>query len=567
MKRTASAVIYLALSALALSMIGCGASGDETSSMGANKPTDSTPVIEEPDLYRQFGDYLYVQNPQTGLNILEVKDTKKPRLLGRAKVTGGAGAEIYVRGNQAVVLLKSATSQCRSPKKLDPKGWTLSAELAIVDVKSKTHPKILERYCLPGTLVANRIVDHILYAVTTQTGRGSRAISINLADPSNASVVQQLEFPDASKEIKVTPTSIYVAGRVIGNSNRTRVGYITITSSGKMTPRGTIELTGAPMGRFHMDPHGHMFRIVTYDANRRETFLSVLDMSNPDKPRLMGQLGEIGRWERLYATRFDGDYAYVVTFRQTDPLWIVSLKDPTRPKIVGELHVPGWSDFIFVRGDSLITVGRGNGGSYLGVSLFDISDRTKPRSLSQIQLGDPSATSEANVDHRGVTILEGSGKLNPVVVVPYTKVHYGQSCTVNNYLRLVEVQPTKLKARGEVKQQGTIRRSLTINGELYSISDYEVLAVDIANLDKPLVDTSVTIGTDPKSGDSKYNNYCNYYGHGMDYVDDSFNGPFEFMCSMDTTGKRTRDQSTQVPPLTVLVGIGWLVLRLRRRPS
>ncbi len=563
MTKSTAAIILAALTSLALAASGCGSMGSDE--MGANAkvpPTNSkTPEINEPDLYRQFGDHLYVQNPQTGLNILDISTPKKPRLLGRAKVTGGAGAEIYVKGHQAVVMLKSATSHCRSPKKLDPMGWSLGSEVAIVDVKSKTHPRIVERYCLPGGLVASRTVDHILYAVTTASGRGSRAISINLADPHHAVVVQQLQFPDASKEIKVTPVSIFVAGRVSGSYNRTRVGYISINSQGKMTPRGTIDLPGAPMGRFHMDQHGDQFRIVTYNSSNRETILSVLDMKNPDKPSIMGQLSNIGRWEKLYATRFDGDYAYVVTFRQTDPLWIIDLKNPTHPRIIGELHVPGWSDFIFVRGSRLITVGRGDRGAYLGVSLFDISDKTKPRSLSQISLGDSTSTSEANVDHRGVTILEGSGKQNPVVVVPFTKLNYDRECTVTNVLQLVEVQTAKLKTRGKVKQKGLIRRSLMVGGELYSISDYEVLAVDLSNMDSPRVDTAVTVGTDPNSGSSQYKGYCGYYGHG-DYVDNGFNGPFEFMCTIPAGEGQ---DGAPLPPLSVLLGLAALLWRMRRR--
>ena len=563
MTKNASKIVTLSLTALLLAMAGCGSYGSDEASGKAIAPpaNQNAPLIEEPDLYRQFGSYLYIQNPQTGLNILDVANSKKPRLLGRAKVTGGAGAEIFVKGPQAVVLLKTATSQCRSPKKLEPRGWSLNAEVAIVDVTSKTHPKIQERYCLPGTLVASRTVDDMLYVVTTFSSRGSRAISINIKDPHNAVVVQQLEFPDASKEIIVSAEAIFVAGRVAGDGNRTRVGYIGIEKSGQMTPRGSIELPGAPMGRFHMDQHGAYFRIVTYNQNQRETILSVIDMSDPNSLKLKGELKDIGRWEKLYATRFAGDYAYVVTFRQTDPLWVISLKNPAAPRIVGELHVPGWSDFLFVRGDTLIAVGRGANGQKVGVSLFDVSDHSSPRSLSQVSLGDYSSTSEANVDHRGVTILEGGSGRNALVVVPFTKVQYGsQSCQVKHYLQLVEVQPAALKVRGAVNQQGTIRRSLMVGGQLFSISDYEVLSVDIANMDNPQVATAVTIGADPKASDSKYTQYC---GYGMDMsYDDDFHGPFELMCSMESG---TSGRGAPVPPLTVLIGLTWLALRLRRR--
>jgi len=565
MTKSVSQLLNLSLAALLISAAGCGAAGDSESNTGkTNAPPANmeAPLIEEPDLYRQFGNFLYIQNPQTGLNILDVANSKKPRLLGRAKVVGGAGAEIYVKGTRAVVMLKKATAHCRSPRKLEPRGWALGAEVAIVDVTSKSHPRIQQRYCLPGSLVASRTVDDMLYVVTSYTSSGSRAISINIKDPHNATVVQQLEFPDASKEIIVSAEAIFVAGRPSDNRNRTRVGYIGIEKTGKMTPRGTIEVPGAPMGRFHMDQYGTQFRIVTYNQTNRETILSVIDMSNPNKLTLKGELKDIGRWEKLYATRFSGDYAYVVTFRQTDPLWVISLKNPAAPRIVGELHVPGYSDFLFVRGDTLIAVGRGPNGRQVGVSLFDVSDHGNPRSLSQISLGNYSSTSEANVDHRGVTILDGAKGKNALVVVPFTKVEYGQNCQVKHHLQLVEVGSTKLKARGSVSQQGMIRRSLMVSGQLYSISDYEVLSVDITNLDHPTAISNVTVGTDPKANDSKYvNQYCGYGGDMMWEGDDSFRGPFEFLCSIPAGG------GTPVPPFTVLVGLAWLAVRTWRRGS
>ncbi len=100
-----------------------------------------------------------------------------------------------------------------------------------------------------------------------------------------------------------------------------------------------------------------------------------------------------------------------------------------------------------------------------------------------------------------------------------------------------------------------------VGGQLYSLSDYEVLSVDIANMDSPAVSTAVTVGNDAKADDSKYNQYCGY-GYGMDYHDDSFNGPFEFMCSMESGDT---SHGAPLPPLSVLVGLGWLALRLRRR--
>jgi hypothetical protein len=565
-----AATLILVSAGLALVLAaGCGEAGDNAAAgPSENPPASRQPVIEEPDLYKLFGNHLYVQNPSTGFNILDVSNPKKPQLVGRALDSAGAGAEMYVRDLSAIVLLKSMTGACSVPQGLvvgEWDGWQAGSQVLLLDLTSKTNPVVVERYCIPGNLIASRTVDSVLYLVQANlTGAGSRAFSLDISEPAKATLVEQMEFPTASKEIKVTADAIYVAGRVADSpTERTGVQYITIHPNGKMAARGYVEVEGAPQGRFHMDLHEDQFRIVTYDSATAESLLHVLDVSNPDEIKLLGSLGNIGLGEKLYATRFDGELAYVVTFRQTDPLWVISLADPTQPAIVGELHVPGWSDFIFPHDELLITVGRGHNGGSLGISLFDVSNPASPKSLHQITLGDPSAQSEANVDHRAVTILKRPGQ-NPLVVVPHTTVSWQSGCEVKDVLRLVEVQPTELLVRGMVEQFGTIQRTLPVQSSLYSISDQEVLALDIANLDNPTVDTRVTVGDGAQSAEAAQ--YCQDWGDwhdGVYYENDVDGGGYPFMwrCAMDGSGR------IPPPPLALMLGLLWLGLRAaRRRP-
>ena len=554
-KSLVSKCTALLSSCLLWAALGCGAQSDSAEAV-APPSKMKQPEIQEPDLYRQVGDRLYVQNAQTGLNILDISNASKPRLVGRAAVTGGAGAEIYVQARGAhklaLVLLKQATSSCQSPHNLQPSGWSFGAEVALVDVTLASHPRVHRRYCLPGKLVASRTVDRMLFVVTKGSG-ASRALSLDTTDPTQAKVVQQMSFSGDSKEIIVSPDAMFVASK--HGSDRTQVRYISITSQGKMTARGVMELPGLPQGRFHMHRDNAVFYIVTYEAGARRSRLSVIDLSDPDNLGLHGEVPNIGRGEQLKATRFVEDRAYVVTFKQTDPLFVIDLSDHKNPRVVGELHIPGWSDFLFPMGKQLVAVGRGDNGMHLGVSLFDVSDAANPRALKQISLGGYSATSEANVDHRGVTILKRNGK-NPVVVVPYTSVTDDGSCTVKDYLRLVEVLPTSLKVRGRVTQSGTIRRSLMVNDHLYSISDYEVLALDIRQLDNPMVDTAVTVGTSPDRSEAM-NQYCGYYGHD----DDMAYGGFPFMCAIPTAAT-----SPTLPPASlVLLGLVLVLVAARRR--
>lgn len=126
-------------------------------------------------------------------------------------------------------------------------------------------------------------------------------------------------------------------------------------------------------------------------------------------------LGEDG--EEIFSTRFVGDRAYVVTFRQTDPLTVVDLSDPSDLTILGELHIPGFSDYMHpIDADHLLTIGRNvdETGFDRGLMLqiFDVSDPTDPQ-LAQRFAYMQDGWSEANTNHKAFTFFQ------PDADVPY----------------------------------------------------------------------------------------------------------------------------------------------------
>lgn len=108
----------------------------------------------------------------------------------------------------------------------------------------------------------------------------------------------------------------------------------------------------------------------------------------------IGHIGDIAEGERIWSARFVGDRAYLVTFLNIDPLWVIDLTDPTAPTVLGELEVPGVSTYIHpVNEDTLLTIGIGPGDDGLGldwsttqISLFDVSDPTNPTLADSLPL-------------------------------------------------------------------------------------------------------------------------------------------------------------------------------------
>lgn len=140
---------------------------------------------------------------------------------------------------------------------------------------------------------------------------------------------------------------------------------------------------------------------------------NVANLPNASEPAFIGKPGE-----QLYASRFLGDRAYLVTFRQTDPLYIIDLQDPRQPLIAGELQIDGYSDYLHpISEDYLLGIGKdavatpgefgdGRGALVQGVklSLFNVSDPAAPTEVQSVLVGQRGTESRALSDHRAVTV-------------------------------------------------------------------------------------------------------------------------------------------------------------------
>ena len=116
----------------------------------------------------------------------------------------------------------------------------------------------------------------------------------------------------------------------------------------------------------------------------------------------ISSVGGLGKTEQIRSVRFLDDTGYVVTFRQTDPLYVIDLSDPANPVLDGELKIPGYSAYLHPVGDGLLLgVGQNatDEGRTLGtqLSLFDVSDPTNPQQIDTLPIG---GSSEVEWDHK-----------------------------------------------------------------------------------------------------------------------------------------------------------------------
>lgn len=128
---------------------------------------------------------------------------------------------------------------------------------------------------------------------------------------------------------------------------------------------------------------------------------------------VIGSVVDLAPGEQIYAVRFLGQRGFVVTFRQVDPLFALDLSEPTEPRVVGELKIPGYSDYLHPFGENrIIGVGRsvlvnGFGGAVpdkLQISLFDVSDLSRPALVQQVEAGGHGSASDVSETHKAFTI-------------------------------------------------------------------------------------------------------------------------------------------------------------------
>lgn len=200
-----------------------------------------------------------------------------------------------------------------------------------------------------------------------------------------------------------------VVGRPVPDGVTTAIHRFDISSPTLTRYRGSGSVAGTLLGQWSLSEQDGVLRVASTSvptwwggpATESETSVTTLAARGDGLVRL-GSVGGLGRGERVYAVRFIGDTGYVVTFRQIDPLYVLDLSTPSRPRVRGELKILGYSAYLHPVGDGLL-LGIGQDATPEGrvqgmqASLFDVSNPAVPRRLDAFTLG--KGWSEAEQDH------------------------------------------------------------------------------------------------------------------------------------------------------------------------
>ena len=290
-----------------------------------------------------------------------------------------------------------------------------------------------------------------------------------------------------------------------------------IRNPGKAVYTGSGRVPGTVRDQFALSEYQGTLRVSSTTGQWNRWWMKdptppsnhVFVLEGQNRLAIVGSIGGIAEGEMLWASRFINDKAYLVTFRNTDPLWTIDLSDKTNPRIIGALQVPGVSTYIHPVGEHhLLTIGYGGDATNVNwssqISLYDVSDFAHPKLLDELGFAQPagdgwsSAYSEATWEHKAFTFWSPLSMLAVPMSTFRNQCNNVGVCSYDyqSVLQLVnvDVQNGKLSKYGSVDhsqffnaQPGVywgytdIRRSIFMNdrdncSSIYAISDKGVTA-------------------------------------------------------------------------------------------
>lgn len=411
---------------------------------GYSKTNVQTERVDEGDIVKNDGHYFYIAD--VGSNKVRIVRVNNGQMQVEAEISVEAEGitqvrELYISGTSLIVLGEYVGSKLQDTgDSIFEKKQIQQTKAITYDVTNPSRPVKLGSLYQDGAYASSRMADGYLYVFSsygvflpermTQYEEyipsvggvllGTDCIYLpEEINNSNYLVISSVDIrkPDRAVDAKtvvtgaehyyVSENNIYVAEQRWDTdmAEILKLSY----ENGKIHPKAIGNVKGRINDSFSMDEYKGFLRVVTtkWEEHTGESNngLYVLD----EEMNVVGSVEGLAPGENIYSSRFFGDTGYFVTFRETDPLFSVDLSDPTNPKVIGELKVTGFSEYLHFYDENLL-LGLGEEvdpktGDHKGLklSMFDISDPSNVKEIHKDVLKN-YYYSEALDDHRAMLI-------------------------------------------------------------------------------------------------------------------------------------------------------------------
>jgi inhibitor of cysteine peptidase len=512
-------------------------SSSSVSSAPSHSETNNQVVgVDELDTAKNDGQYIYTVSNNTVV-VVRAYPVTDAQLVSRISILNQTIDGIFLSGNNLAIvseaprIIYSTYGACgvrtfggpamgiaypsRYYRSTAPQIQNTS--ISVYDLSNRSSPSLHSTVTVNGTFVGARQIGTFAYLVTSipawsnQTlpttvvnGRQLQTVatqiyhsdvsdrafsytSILALDTSQNNPAPTIEtyLLGTSSTIYVSLTNIFLTQPIWDGQSGTVLHRISVNGSTvKYEATGTVP--GHVLNQYSMDENQGYFRVATSSSgfgSSLETSVYVLN----ENLRTVGRLEGLSPGELFYAARFMDDRAYLVTYHNTDPLYVLDLHNPSSPTVMGSLIVAGYSDFLQPYDQThLIGIGKVGVHTTVKVSLFNVTDPTNPVETATYTASSGYSDSPALNDAKAVLFDKTKGLL--VIPIDGSQYAYYQSsststgqCSTGSSAYVFSVTSASLTLRGTVTHQTpdnplscsseyNISRELFIGGVLYTIS-------------------------------------------------------------------------------------------------
>lgn len=453
------------------------------------------------------GFYLFLPfgQPVTVIYRLSVKE-RQPKLIATLRVEGSYLSARLVDGIARVITTSTPSNQIKFRFPDSKTSEKAAKRLNKKIIRNTNTAAWLSRYYLKDGSGESRGFLTPCSSVYRSSGKFAgftqlTVITLPIAGPLRPR--NSVSIASDGDEVYSTTTNLYVtttdyrydfaaSSRLLGSTFRTSLHLFALSKTGQTYVASGL-VTGSVLNQFSMHEYKDKFYVATtlgapWWASRDTSVSKVTEFTKnvtPGKLVKTGTVGNLGRGERIYAVRYIQDIAYVVTFRQVDPLYVISLKEL---KVLGELKIPGFSSYLHLIGPGLI-LGVGQDATPEGrttgakVTLFDVSDVNNPTQLSTWSV--KGGSSAVEWDHRAFLYWAPE----KVAVLPLSIYEAGKYFAGSVVL---EISSTEITERGRVAQSPCcgnsrapriVRNLILGRTHLWSLSSQQLQVNGIKDLD------------------------------------------------------------------------------------
>lgn len=514
---------------------------DKADSAGSHSGTNNqVEGIEEGDIAVTDGKHIYSISDQT----VFITDAKKMEVTSKIPLKETYPSKLLLHEGKLLVFYDKYVEE--KIRRGHYNGVSMT-QVAIYDVSNASKPQLLREVGQEGYVIGVREYKDILYIVTNNTpnywmlqeekefdlrpqlydsaekaltrapldsihifpgSRETNYVTVSALDLRNEKTGEFVAetYVGAGSSLYMSEEAIYMAAPAYSSmgtiedsagkkaimpmwNNNTELYKFAIDGmSVKLTARTTIE--GSLVNQFSMDEFNGHFRVATTtgQATMRESnsnnHLHIFD----ENLKEVGKLTNLARGEKIYAVRFMGEKAYIVTFKETDPLFVIDVANPKNPKVLGELKIPGFSNYLHPLDEThLIGIGydtKMETDSHtkqpivytmgMKVSLFDVSDVSKPKEVDNVIIGGRGTYSEVQHDHKALYRDKENGYYGFPVTLYEDEQYIGSGAMIYRITKkgidLSGDLVTKTQGAQYEDWGASVQRILYVNDKVYAIT-------------------------------------------------------------------------------------------------